>query len=137
MHPSLQFDLLGAMIEAAHEIDVKTPVYISIGLDEKLAKTHTHWLRRMKDGSTVWVGWLQAGYHEFCLRSPYLDYVIAQAEEVARNYDGDGFWLDIVGPRDCACQYCSAEMLARGQDPRDDVARAQLGRETYSIMRDA
>ncbi len=36
MHPSLEFDLLGAMIEAAHEIDVKTPVYISVGLDEKL-----------------------------------------------------------------------------------------------------
>lgn len=131
MHPTLKIDLLGAMIEAAHEIDVKTPVYISVGLDEKLVKTHTHWLRRNKDGSTGWVGWLQAGYHEFCLRSPYLDYVIAQAEEVARGYDGDGFWLDIVGPRDCACQYCVAELRARGCDPRDDVARRRLGRETY------
>ena len=35
MHPNLNFDLLGAQIEAAHEIDVKTPVYISAGLDHK------------------------------------------------------------------------------------------------------
>jgi len=130
-HPTLEFDLLGAMIEAAHEIDVKVPVYISVGLDEKLVATQSHWLRRNKDGSLGWAGWLQAGYHEFCLRSPYLDYVIAQAEEVARGYNGDGFWLDIVGPRDCSCQYCVAELRARGLDPRDDDARLALGRETY------
>ncbi len=29
MHPGLSFDLLGAEIEAAHEIGVKTPVYLS------------------------------------------------------------------------------------------------------------
>lgn len=34
MHPGLSFDLLGAQIEAAHEIGVKTPVYLSAGLDE-------------------------------------------------------------------------------------------------------
>ena len=35
MHPHLSFDLLGAQIEAAHEIGIKTPVYLSAGLDEK------------------------------------------------------------------------------------------------------
>jgi len=130
-HPSLNFDLLGAMLEAAHEIGVKTPVYISAGLDEKLARTHTHWIRRNADGSTGWVGSLTAGYHELCMRSPYLDYLIAQTEEVVRNYDLEGLWLDIVGVRDCACQYCVAELRARGLDPRDPAARLALGRETY------
>ncbi|MHB9023232.1 MAG: beta-galactosidase trimerization domain-containing protein [Armatimonadota bacterium] len=130
-HPSLQFDLLGAQIAAAHEIGVKTPVYISAGLDEKLVRTHTHWLRRNPDGSTTWVGWLEAGYHEFCMRSPYLDYLVAQVEEVTRRYDADGIFLDIVGPRDCCCQYCIDELISRGQDPRDPAARKELGRETY------
>ncbi len=40
MHPELSFDLLGAQIEAAHEIDVRTPVYISAGFDEKYAHEH-------------------------------------------------------------------------------------------------
>ena len=131
MHPTLTFDLLGAQIEAAHEIGVNTPVYISAGLDEKLVATHTHWLRRNPDGGTAWVGWLQAGYHEFCMNSPYLDYLIAQAEEATRAYDGDGIFLDIVGIRECSCQYCIADLRARGLDPRDVAARQALGREVY------
>lgn len=131
MHPNLQFDLLGAMIDAAHEIGVKTPAYLSAGHDEKLANTHAHWLRRGTDGVPPWSGWLKPGYHEFCMRSPYLDYLIAQAEEVVRNYAIDGVWLDIVGLRDCACGYCIREILARGLDPRDQQARALVGRETY------
>jgi hypothetical protein len=38
MHPGLKFDLLGAQIEAAHEIGVKTPVYISAGFDQRMAR---------------------------------------------------------------------------------------------------
>jgi len=131
MHPHLEIDLLGAMIEAAHEIGVKTPAYISVGIDEKLVRSHSDWLIRLPDGNTTWVGWLEAGFHEFCMRSPYLDYVIAQAEETTRNYDIDGMFLDIVGVRECTCQYCSEELRRRGLDPRDERARKMLGRETY------
>ena len=55
MHPHLDFDLLGAEIEAAHEIGVKTPIYISAGLDEKMARLHPDWLYRNADESTEWV----------------------------------------------------------------------------------
>ncbi|OPZ83898.1 MAG: Beta-galactosidase trimerization domain protein [bacterium ADurb.Bin429] len=131
MHPTLTFDLLGAMIEACHEIGVKCPVYISVGLDEKLARKHAEWLRRQPDGSTSWVGWMQPGYHEICLRTPYLDNVIAQTEEVCHLYNPDGLWLDIVGPKACCCQTCIAEMINRGWDPRDAAKQQELGRETY------
>lgn len=132
-HPHLQpgLDLLGAMIEAAQEIGVQTPVYISVGLDEKLVRTHSQWLRRKPDGSTAWSGWLQAGYHEFCLRSPYLENVIAQTCEIIRRYDFPGLFMDIVGVRDCACQYCTEAMLAQGLDPRNDEHRRIMGRATY------
>ncbi len=131
MHPTLTFDLLGAMIEACHEIGVKCPVYISTGLDEKTACQHAEWLRRNPDGTTSWTGWMQPGYHEICLRTPYLDNVVAQAEEVCRRYEADGIWLDIVGPRVCCCQTCIAEMINRGWDPRDAEKQKELGRETY------
>lgn len=39
-HPELEFDLLGKMIEACHEIGVRTPIYLSAGLDEKMARRH-------------------------------------------------------------------------------------------------
>jgi hypothetical protein len=131
MHPSLKFDLLGEMIDACHEIDVKCPVYISAGLDQQLAMYKGEWLRRTKGGDTSWVTWMNAGYQEFCMRTGYLDYLIAQAQEVTTNYDVDGIWLDIVGVRDCACQTCVNTLLERGIDPRDDVARKALGRDTF------
>ena len=98
MHPNLKFDLLKSEIEAAHEIGVKTPVYISAGLDEKMVRRHPEWLIRDKDESTTWVKDLsQPGYHRFCFNSPYLPYLLKQIEEVCENYDADGIFLDIVG----------------------------------------
>lgn len=133
-HPTLQpgLDLTGEMIAAAHEIGVQTPVYISAGLDEKLVRTHSHWLRVLGDGTTTWAKWLTDGYHEFCMRSPYLDYLVEQTVEVVKKYDlFEGLFMDIVGVRDCCCQYCYQELIKRGQDPRNEAHRLALGRETY------
>ncbi len=97
MHPGLDFDLLGAEIEAAHEIGVKTPVYLSAGLDEKTARRHPEWLIRNADESLAWTpDFARPGYHRFCFNTPYLDYLLAQIEEVCENYDADGIFLDIV-----------------------------------------
>jgi len=134
IHPGLSFDLLGAMIEAAHEINVKTPVYISAGLDEKLALRHPEWLIRSKDDKTNWVpGFLErAGYHQFCLNTPYLDLLIAQVEEVVANYDADGIFLDIVGVRECYCHTCIGAARERGFDPRDKQSMRPIWEATYA-----
>lgn len=129
MHPGLKFDLLGAEIEAAHEIGVKTPVYISAGLDEKMARRHPEWLRRPKDDR---IGWEYPGYHEFCMNSPYLDYLIAQIEEVVGRYDCDGIFLDIVGVRTCWCQNCVKALLDEGKDPYNDDNARELGERVYA-----
>ncbi len=132
-HPHLTFDLLGAMIEAAHEIDVRTPVYISAGLDEKLARRHPEWLNRNQEDQTSWVkGFMLPGYHQFCFNTPYLDILVAQIEEVVEHYDADGIFLDIVGVRQCYCQYCVRSVRERGGDPRDQAVMQQLWEETYA-----
>jgi hypothetical protein len=133
IHPGLTFDLLGAMIEAAHEIGVKTPVYISAGIDEKIARRHPEWLIRDENDNTRWVdSFMKPGYHEFCLNSPYLDVLIAQIEEVVSRYDADGIFLDIVGVRSCYCQTCVAALRAEGHDPRDKTAAQRLWERTYA-----
>ncbi|AIQ54369.1 beta-galactosidase trimerization domain-containing protein [Paenibacillus sp. FSL R7-0331] len=132
IHPHLEFDLLGEMIEAAHEIGVRTPVYLSAGLDEKLARRHPEWLIRDAEDRTRWVkDFMTPGYHEFCLGTPYLDILLAQLHEVVSRYDADGIFLDIVGARKCRCQYCVAALLAEGKDPRDEDAVVCLGEQTY------
>ena len=128
MHPGLKFDLLDAEIKAAHEIGVKTPVYLSAGFDEKIAHKHPEWLRRPKDDR---IGWEYPGFHELCMNSPYLDYLIAQIEEVVRNYDCDGIFLDIVGVRTCWCQNCVKTLLDEGKDPYNDENARELGERVY------
>lgn len=138
MHPGLDFDLLGAMIEAAHAIGVKTPVYLSAGLDEKEARRHPEWLIRGKDERTNWAkDFLTPGYHQFCMNTPYLDALAAQIEEVVLNYDADGIFLDIVGVRECYCQHCVASIRAEGGDPRDLVAMQALWERTYARYTEA
>ncbi|MBW5445273.1 beta-galactosidase [Cohnella sp. CFH 77786] len=131
-HPELDFDLLGAMIEAAHEIGVKTPVYLSAGLDEKMARRHPEWLIRGKSERTQWaVDFMQPGYHEFCMNTPYLDYLLEQIREVVTRYDADGIFLDIVGVRECYCQHCVSAIRAEGADPRDREAMKRMWERTY------
>lgn len=132
MHPGLDFDLLGAEIEAAHEIGVKTPVYLSAGLDEKTARRHPEWLIRNADESLAWTpDFAHPGYHRFCFNTPYLDYLLAQIAEVCENYDADGIFLDIVAVIPCYCQTCVRTMRERGLDPYDPENAYRLAVETY------
>ncbi|QHW32990.1 beta-galactosidase [Paenibacillus rhizovicinus] len=133
IHPELKFDLLAAMINAAHEIGVNTPVYISAGLDEKITRRHPEWLIRGKNESTTWAGdFMSPGYHRLCMNTPYLDILVAQIEEVVQNYDTNGIFLDIVGVVPCYCQACVASIRAEGGDPRDDDAMLALWERTYA-----
>jgi len=133
MHPNLTFDLLGAQIEAAHEIGVSTPVYISAGLDEKMALRHPEWLIRNKEAKTNWApDFMTPGYHNFCFSTPYLDYLLEQVREVLVNYDADGIFLDIVGIRQCYCTTCLNNIRSAGYDPRDTEKMQEMWESTYA-----
>ena len=129
-HPGLEFDLLAAQIEAAHEIGVKTPVYISAGLDEKFIRQHPEW--RLENREHQFDNFSTPGYHQFCLNTPYLDVLLEQITEVLEHYDADGIFLDIVGVRTCCCGTCMRKMMERGMDPNDPADILKMGEETYA-----
>ena len=56
MHPGLSFNLLRAQIDAAKEIGVATPVYLSAGLDDVAAHAHPEW--RTVNDKGQWLGWV-------------------------------------------------------------------------------
>lgn len=133
IHPNLAFDLLGAQIQAAHEMDVRTPVYVSAGFDEKQARERPDWLVRDVRGRTTWVdSFLKPGFHKFCMNTPYLDVVVAQIEEVVLSFDADGIFLDIVGVQPCLCGYCIASLLADSKDPTEPGDVLELAERTYA-----
>ena len=142
MHPKLNFDLLGAELEACREAGVNAPVYISAGLDEKYARRHPENL--VKGSPNAGHDFLNAAhYHLLCYNTPYLDYLMAQVEEVMQRYNPTGVFLDISAPRICYCQHCIESMRAKGLDPHnpDDVRRhgdmvyAEYCRRTEEVVR--
>ena len=136
MHPELNFDLLQAQIEAAHEIGVKTPVYISAGYDEKSAVERHDWLfwtkEKYEEGR---INFAKPGYHLMCLNTPYLDKLLNEIREVCENYDADGIFLDIVSVRCCYCETCRKERAAMGLDdnnPADVTKHAEMVYANYT-----
>jgi hypothetical protein len=135
-HPNLKFDLLGAQIEACHEIGVKCPIYYSVGWSASEAINHPEWVSRKKDGQYQALlydfnakgtdvkpenGWLW-----LCPASggPYNEFIQKQVEEICQNYQVDGFWFDIyhVSNMGCYCESCIHRMLDEGIDMNDHNA---------------
>ena len=133
MHPSLSFDLFGAQIEAAHEIGVKAPGYISAGFDEKTAVEHPEWIIRNRDQSMIGSSdFSRAGYHMLCFHSPYLKELLEQVREMCENYDVDGVFLDITSAHVCYCHSCVRTMRERGLNPYDENNARAFGEEVYA-----
>ncbi len=127
MHPGLKFDLLGEMIAACHKLDILTPVYITVMWDQFAAEQHADWRVLDENGAVDGATPLEPGWKRLCVNTPYLDYVAAQADEVARSYEADGFWFDIVQypPYGCFCHYCMEERETLGFDSRKQDERAK------------
>jgi len=133
MHPGLNFDLLGEQIEAAHEIGVKTPVYISAGIDEKYVLKHKEYCVRNKDQSTTWAPDFETpGYHKICMNTPYLDLLLEQTKEVLKNYDADGLFFDIANVQPCYCTTCINQLIKEGKNPDDDSNVIELAERVYA-----
>ncbi len=132
-HPNLDFELVNEMVKACHEIDVKCPIYVSAGLDEKYAKRNPEHMRK-REGFTDerQKDFGRAGYHEPCMRTPYLDHFIDQVHEVCKNVNCvDGLWFDIVGERVCYCDSCKALAKDKGLNPENQFDMIEFGKETY------
>lgn len=135
MHPNLKFDLLGAQVEAAREIGVATPLYCSVGFDEKTAVEHPEWCwysRKDYDaGIENQMLSEEARYHLLCFNTPYIDTVVEQVKEILTMYPADGIFLDIARVRACYCPNCIKTMRSRGMDPDNLKDVMELAEEVY------
>lgn len=134
MHPHLDFDLTGAMVEAAHEIGVKAPVYITAGWSEGDSLKHPEWVSRKKNGEFYSVHNYDlfsvtdeprehCSWHSLCLNDgEYAEHIYAITEEVCQRYKKlDGLFFDIcVVARPCYCESCRKGMKLIGLDPEND-----------------
>ena len=134
MHPQLDFDLLGAQIEACHEIGVRCPIYYTVGWSATDAELHPDWCSRHADGNIKINGEFTEpadseapkpwGWKKLCAAAsgPYHAHMMAQVDEICRNYDMDGFFFDIYNDTACHCENCIERMATEGVDLTDEQA---------------
>ena len=142
MHPHLDFDLLGAQIEACREIGVKVQLYYTFGWSAGDAEAHPDWCVRDREGGFVTQGELPADakaedplpdfYWKFlCANTGYHNHIMAQVAELCERYTPDGFWFDIYQvQRHCFCDCCRRDMDAKGVDMEDAEAVESFTAET-------
>lgn len=139
MHPNLDFDLLGEMINAAHEIGVKAPVYITAGWSDLDANEHPEWIDVLPDGKYAFDNFdpacspdmpkPQGSWRSMCLNDgEYARHIYALTEEICARYkDLDGLFYDILNSNIevCLCAECKKGMLEMGMNPdnTDDARR--------------
>ena len=130
MHPELDFDLLGAQLEACREINVNAPVYISAGYDEKEYVRHPEWHYVCSADKADYEEYRnEVHFHTLCFNTGYLDLLCSQIEEVMQKYNPCGIFLDIVAKRVCYCEKCQADMKALGLD-----IESESDREKFAVM---
>lgn len=136
MHPNLKFDLLGAQIEACHEIGVVCPIYFTVGWSATDAEMHPEWCARKMDGSFLTQDWdfsadENAVKPNYCWKwlcpasgGPYNEFVKKQVEEICQKYAVDGLFFDIYHVADlgCYCENCMKRMRMEGIDINDKEA---------------
>ena len=125
VHPSLEFDMFGQMVQACHARDIRVPAYITVAWDEWAARNHPEWAAINRDGSMWMGGPTNATWHGVCmLNDDYQDYLLNITEEVLRKYETDGLFMDIwMGPSpSCFCWSCLEKMEEAGVDVEDDEA---------------
>lgn len=148
MHPHLDFDLTGAMVDAAHEIGVRAPIYITAGWSDEDAKAHPEWIAMKKDGSYQMTGTYDpaasystpkkgVAWHWLCLNdgNEYTKHIYELTEEVCKRYKKvDGLFYDIclVG-ESCYCASCVKGMREMGLNPENEAD----AKKYYVIKRQA
>lgn len=146
MHPHLKFDLLGRMLDAAHEIGVNAPIYITAGWSAVDAENHPEWWVKKIDGSVSTMNYdMTKGENDsrpncswinLCLNDgSYAKHIYDHTREICDMYSRvDGIFYDICGIGDqCYCDECVAGMKELGFNPKDE----NDGKKYYIIKRQA
>ncbi len=148
MHPHLDFDLTGAMIDAAHEVGVRAPIYITAGWSHEDAEKHPEWRMVQKDGTELTMKEFDPSatddtpkphchWRMLCINDggEYAQHIYDITEEVCQRYEVvDGLFYDICGFGEaCYCESCIKGMKEMGLDPSND----EDAKKYYIIKRSA
>lgn len=122
-HPSLTYDMFGAIVESCHKKGIKVSAYMNGGISDEELLHNRDWMRISPDGHTVSQYLPAADLRATCYNSPFREHLKNMTRELAQDYHVDGFFYDCMGSYySCVCPYCVKEMIERGinyKDPKE------------------
>ncbi len=138
LHPTMnqEQDLAGDMMKACHEIDVKAPLYLTLGWSVLDAQQHPEWVCRTRTGGFHGENYdvdakesdvkPECSWLYMCSAGGYRNYLYEMAREACLRYERlDGLFFDIVYMDEvCYCDHCKAGMEAGGYN-QDVLADAK------------
>ncbi|RUS21280.1 glycosyl hydrolase 6-domain-containing protein [Endogone sp. FLAS-F59071] len=132
VHPHLDFDLLGAQIDALHSVGARAPIYLTMNWDDYAGELHSEWVVVEKSGIAKIRPPLTAmspqngpiGWTHVDVLTGYGDYLLSQVQEILDLYGDavDGFFFDICSPQSSYSAESQARMRAAGIEIDDDRA---------------
>ncbi|MFA6928812.1 MAG: alpha-amylase family protein [Lentisphaeria bacterium] len=118
-HPSLKFDLIKDLSDACQRKGIILSLYFNGHLSEEETLAHPEWAdvpmqqeQRLQRKESPF-------FHQVCYNSGFGDHMLEMVKELLAGYAVDGFFFDCLGPSDCVCHRCVAEMKEKGIDWTD------------------
>ncbi len=130
VHPHLNFDLLGRMLDACHAQGIALTAYFNVGLDHELARKRRDWTVQNKDGQVIYGDRTANCFRNMCMNSGYRPHLLRMIREVLERYPVDGIFLDMMHPHACYGNECLESIRDRGQDPLNDAHILQFARDS-------
>ncbi len=129
-YPGMKCDMLGEMTEALHKRGIGISAYVNAGLNHIRAEEHREWCRMNGRGQVLEDDRSGNFFRTMCLNTAYGDYLMEEVEEVVRNYDVDGIFIDCISRNACYGYECLTEMEKRGININDPKAAAWFTNQT-------
>jgi hypothetical protein len=127
-HPHLRRNLLPEQIEECHARGIRVPIYVTVQWDAFTANEHPEWRVVDADGRLEGTSPYEPGFYgSLCINSPYKDMLKEHVREIVSMMPVDGFFFDIMMPKDCSCRWCRAAMKAQGVNPYSVEERSGFG----------
>jgi Hypothetical glycosyl hydrolase 6/Beta-galactosidase trimerisation domain len=127
-HPHLTSNLLAEQIRACHAADIRCPIYITVGWDQRVAREEPGWREVHEDGRNDGAKPLEAGWNKLCFASPYIDFVQAQTDEVLELFgdEVDGLFFDILFVNGVHSPWALAKFAEQGLDPANKADQRRM-----------
>jgi hypothetical protein len=124
VHPGLDFDLLGAQVEACRKRKIAVYAYYCSAWDNYLAENHPEWLALNRNRESYLPKFNETpGWTALCIANQgFVSLVSRHTREFVSRYAIDGAWFDMPYPRngECFCDVCLRQLREKGQDPLDN-----------------